>query len=426
MRRILCVFSFLAVTALYANGGPVDQSLFLSAGDINIKNIKNIKDITILSEDLNIKFDDDYASVKVQYELRNDGKDVEVLYGFPVSVLPDDHIDTAYKETVRDYSIQLNDKILTAEARRVDETSEHKYYVDKNIIVKADILWHLSHFNLASGKTVKLNIDYKVKLQLDDWFSSKSPYPSYSNRVFEYVFKPAAGWGNGIVNKFKCTVDFEHINVGKGKIIKFKLFDIKFDGSNQYVIELENLNLRNSKNIFIEYNIDYEKLAKNIKARTIGKEHIINLKTSSDLKGNYFAKNLFDSNYSTCWAEGSEGLKEEWIEFELDGEYVVDNIYICNGYLKSKEIFNANAKPKTIVVVINDETSDWREILLPDRKFKDSYDFNVFKDADSIAGGGRPMKKIKLIIKDYYPGINYSDGCISEIKIVGRKLDSTK
>jgi hypothetical protein len=77
-----------------------------------------------------------------------------------------------------------------------------------------------------------------------------------------------------------------------------------------------------------------------------------NLKASSTLsststKVNYSIDNLSDNNPNTAWVEGKEDYGiGEFIEFD----YMNTELWIYNGYQKSKKSFLANSRVKTFKI----------------------------------------------------------------------------
>lgn len=140
------------------------------------------------------------------------------------------------------------------------------------------------------------------------------------------------------------------------------------------------------------------------------------IRTSSELldvnkSSYYYSKyNIIDTDIKTAWVESSEGFGiEEWIEIELFDTLEITSIGLFSGYGKSENLFFNNCRIKELEILFSNN-------VIKRINLEDIYKFQRFKFC--------PVKTsfIKLKIKDIYKGEKYSDLCISELKIYGKKV----
>ncbi|MDY6799593.1 MAG: hypothetical protein SVU94_00050 [Bacteroidota bacterium] len=153
--------------------------------------------------------------------------------------------------------------------------------------------------------------------------------------------------------------------------------------------------------------------------------------------GKFGAINLGDNNPATCWAEGSEG--------NGSGEYIymaipknIQGIRIRNGYQKSKTLYKANNRLKTIKIellacflphgyvtethigfAISQPLAIITKILDDQMGYQDlSLDFNWNEIKNQIAENklfDNDRFILKITIEDIYKGNKWNDTCISDI-----------
>ncbi len=123
----------------------------------------------------------------------------------------------------------------------------------------------------------------------------------------------------------------------------------------------------------------------------------------------YGPRNVIDFSDSTCWAEGESGFGQGcFIKLYCD-EVAVSEIYITNGYCKSKEIFYKNNRVKEMKISFSDGTE--KNVVL-------SSEYGEHPDHIVL---DKPIETtyIKFEIVSVYEGSAYDDTCISEIAVSG-------
>jgi len=143
--------------------------------------------------------------------------------------------------------------------------------------------------------------------------------------------------------------------------------------------------------------------------------HLASAEASSYLVNdwNRFAENYLplyvgDDDPRTAWDLKTEGIGE-WIRMHvtpMEGATHV-RMKIRNGYQKSRKLFAANSRAKTLTVV-----------LLPSNKtvdveLTDSFGWQELA-VDQPAG---PLAAIELRVKAVYPGKKYDDLCLSDVQL---------
>ena len=123
----------------------------------------------------------------------------------------------------------------------------------------------------------------------------------------------------------------------------------------------------------------------------------------------YGAGNLTDGTYRS-WVEGAEGngIGESFtVEFMLPVKLY--GFYLRNGF-GQLDHFYKNGRVKTFEIVLDDAASG-ELVHIEDEYIRGSYYFtSIFKTRDFIE-----CSKVTFIIRDIYPGTEFTDTCISEI-----------
>ena len=179
------------------------------------------------------------------------------------------------------------------------------------------------------------------------------------------------------------------------------------------------------------------------------------LKESSESPDFYEWDKAFDGNIETAWVEGVDGngnneyimtnvfkrYKKWYVNF--DYQEVIEkkgiNIFLSvnNGYCKNENLFLKNNRVKrakivfydTPIAVGQDSTNIddnpmiiyEEEIELRDIMDEQKFSFIIHARDDNLFSS--PFIMIQLIILDVYPGTQYDNTAISEIKVYGEYVD---
>jgi hypothetical protein len=133
---------------------------------------------------------------------------------------------------------------------------------------------------------------------------------------------------------------------------------------------------------------------------------------SSTLKAtstnSYRATNLLDDDLSTSWSEGADGPGVgEWVKFEFSQQLVLARIEIANGYQKDEDRFLGNPRVKSIKVEYSNGSTQLVDLL-------DTEEFQM------ITPTRQAVEWVKLTIVSVYPGDQWEDTALSEVRIYKR------
>lgn len=151
----------------------------------------------------------------------------------------------------------------------------------------------------------------------------------------------------------------------------------------------------------------------------IGKTEIVNVSsTLSSETRRYDKSNIVDFDFSTAWCEN--GSPPHWITLRSASKEIYVNslrVFWLGGYVKSRQIFNENDRPKVIKIVVMDQ--DGNVISVPGKSFTvndvmHAQFFNVSLDKKI----NMASINVKIIIEDVYSGSKYDDMCVSEVSIL--------
>lgn len=119
----------------------------------------------------------------------------------------------------------------------------------------------------------------------------------------------------------------------------------------------------------------------------------------------YSGSSLIDGDQTTSWQEGEEGTGEgKGVTIILDSSHQIRYLVLYLGNWKSNELWNYNARPKSLAIQIGEE----EEILeFPNEKIP----FYLVVQEPIEAS------EIKIRIQSSYDGERWEDNCISEIEI---------
>lgn len=432
---ILCILvvTIGGVSTSYANGGPIDSNGLIEGGNIKFKEVKNIY---IIDEKLDINISGDYIDVNVEYLLKNEGEQRDIEYVFPISIWIEEHGNgSAYLDNISmkdgekdlEYSIIETKELVMCNKRFNDQSGD---IIHKNLYSKL-------HFD--EKETKKLNISYRTKGMFLD-FGHSIIFSGYSDNFFSYDVSPASNWGNGKADLFTITVDYRDLLKVDGEIISTNLKDFEVNNlTDIYKYSVNNYDFKEHGMIEIDYsNKDYRE--KNLMEKYRLKTGMLKkVKVSSQLENqgryNYDIKNLFDNDLDSCWAEGQDGYGiGDTIELRFDQGVYLMCVAAINGYIMNEDTYYDNARIKKLKVEFIDGANEnkYEDIV----EFED-IDYNqidrnyIYKTMQVIGnyGDGRLIQNdntyIKLTILDVYKGKKYQDTCISEMLIYGNYINKS-
>jgi hypothetical protein len=122
----------------------------------------------------------------------------------------------------------------------------------------------------------------------------------------------------------------------------------------------------------------------------------------------YRATNLVDGDTATAWSEGVEGPGVgEWVRFDFSKQLLLERIEIANGYQKDEERFLGNPRVKTVEVEYSNGATELVDLA-------DTQEFQTITPKHQSA------EWVKLTIVSVYPGKEWEDAALSEVRIYAR------
>jgi len=362
---IFFIWIILKPLTSYSNGGPVDISHFRKTGNIRLL---RKADVSLLKENLTIKVIGDYTEIEVEYQLKNNGNQQQIQYGFPVDAYETDWhygdpgwpIFEGDNQFVEHFRVLANgqdikvtnwviDSIYSAQSTNLNEAlyNSPKQYT---ILRK----WYSTTIDFTKGETKELKVLYKIKNTMRDKMPGFCFIHRFTDRHFTYDLSPSSNWGDGIVREFTLKIDLTDIaSIGAGYSVTG--IDNLKNTNNLYSYNMTEYNLNKSDRIDIHYNNSHIKLSEFIITQELPKDIIKSVKSSSNQST---VKNLLDNSHITTWT----GKPGDWIEIEFQrnqrkngkGYISPAGILVLNGDYSSKENFDKSGKMKNVKVIVND------------------------------------------------------------------------
>lgn len=438
--RFFFLFIFhLFVCIVYANGGPVDGSSVLSAGEVRFLNMPSVE---LAKERLHIEIEGDYCFVKVEYTLKNTSlQEIEnVEYGFPIDYIRNDYDEefALNDSDIKELRFVFNGKELSSKTRdEFDLVSSERIFEGNVQEITSKRKWFFTTFSIKSKETVSLLVSYRIRSGFTDFATSKSFFTYFGEKALYWDFCPAQYWGNGTINDFEVMITAKNGSIDPGTLKTQGLPFIEKGGAYHY--RSNSFNLKDAEPLLLTYMNTGGNMADFIRSTNLIHTNLpVKIKASSSQK-NYPAKQAFDGNYATTWVPEKNGIGE-WIELSVDTPFSLGALLIVGGYTKSKEIYYANNRLKKIKVEYikgahYDERSDENgEFIIdfPDAPFPEnvpSFLYLSLSQKPSFATDFGDMsfgilKKMRITILEVYRGEKYNDTCISEILLLGYPVDT--
>ncbi len=410
--------ALLIQTAL-ANGGGFFRGGVETVGDVVGFEPKETEKIRILDEKLTVELGA-AADVEVCYLMRNEtDKKVKVRFGFPVEESFDrfdiDPVGEGVPENAKQPKYCQNYSIA-ASGKPVDSKwqAEPKPSDDKRFIGIAG--WLVSEISFAAGEEKPVLIRFRSAYPEESW--SVSDDSSTGSSLFKYRLSTAACWA-GTIGSGKITLKPNGIPASELKVLK-PVNRFRKDGDN-WVWDFENVEPTMADDLEIEASPEIQTYQLGAPDGSIyvsrGGEWSIShvnygVKASSTLPAegeiSYAPENLKRLwSPDTAWSEGAKGAGTgEWIELAPEVPKPLAAIEMLPGYFKSENHFQANARPKKVLVELNGEHSFTATVQ----------DARVTCHIP-IQGYAKQVKTIRLTFQEVWPGKKYEDLCVSAIRL---------
>lgn len=400
-----------------ANGGGYFRGGVERAGDVAGFEPQETEKIRILDEKLTAALGPESADVEVRYLMRNEtDRKVKVRFGFPVEesfdrdlMVPageDGSKKTQQLRYCRNYAVTAAGKAVPAKWQAEEKAGDEKRF-------KGIAGWLVSEITFAAGAEVPVMIRFESSYPSENW--NVSDETSECAGLFRYRLSTAACWA-GTIGTGRITLKPAGIDPQELKVIK-PVNRFKKDGEN-WVWIFENLEPTLADDLEIEATPEIRGHHGPGEVRYVerGGQWLMShtnyeVRASSALPPangvTYEAANIKKCWSDETWSEGAQGPGTgEWLELKPVAPKPLAAIGILPGYFKSDELFQANARPKKILVRLNDEQPFSADI--PNSK-------EVCRIP--IRGYAKPVKEIRLTFQEVWPGTRFEDLCVSGVRL---------
>lgn len=434
---LLSIVLFLqSPLSLFANGGAFYSSVIERTGNL-VPMEKPL--ISLEKETLNAYIDRDDVGVYVTYLLANHGPADSVTFGFPV--------DLATPETL--YTPNGHDYVLGSSLSEFNvQEGGHPVPIEKTITkpigakerpagldpkIQLVRRWSLMTLKFEAGKKKYLTVSYKVRcMALDEGFEGDTLW-KYGLRTFLYTFHPAATWGNGRVGSLQVDLSTKWLRQNDLSPVTQLAPPGSSDDAGKIRWTFHDQDLAKLPDLTFSYDPSPLYQEAQIKRNLLDPAHVKSLTVSSILPAqgsfNYGKESMRDNDLRTAWVEGAKGPGiGETITFEPKDAYVTE-IALLNGFVSNEALYYNNARIKKLRVELEcgkgaeeNERHQTREIILPDRPYKDFNPRYPFASVDWVVQhpqGDGFIDKVKFTILEVYPGRKYEDTAITELYICG-------
>lgn len=421
----------VGTSTLLANGGAW-QTGVPGTGSASASNQNRHTDVTIEDETVKIDLHPEYAAVEVRYRMHNTGSKVEQEFFFPVERWgknPDADTDTKSAD-VSQYQITVDGKKLpstnvSGPKEEASETTSGQFWEQNVSTIKS---WKKSVIPFERNQTREVTIRYSAKYAEND--ESVFDDSHISDATFAYSLSPAATW-KGPIGKGKIDINILHAEPEDVSIERPKERFRKISDTH-YEWEFENLKPSLADDVRIIAHSKYDKYPTAYSeedfqrhASYVLREHQYFLDhtdydatASSTLaargKHNYDVVNIKGDpsrEIQSPWAEGVEGDGiGESITLSVKRPLPLYGILIRPGYYNydNKDPWWKNNRVAALEITFNDEHTFTENI--PDERFDEPY-------LICVRDYGKPVNKIKLVIKGVHRGTQFHDTCISLIEL---------
>lgn len=373
---------------------------------------KNIDQVEMQTEKLNIDLHVEYADVTVEYTLHNPGQAVSVEAGFPFTNI-DQEGSSVWKATgVQNFQFIVDGKpIATREIDGTPSESPNSREVGPMEAFGARLIghWQIFKIDFKKGQTRTAKVSYTVRYAGSEIGTTNDI--GIDEDTLTYLFSSAALWKGpikeGTVTIRAVTADPDLIKLNLAS--RFQRFDRlwqwNFKDFEPTLADDLQIVVRPATSRRDDYHFGSE-------GKWESRAYDYDITASSTLEGKYGAENL-KLNYESTgpWAEGAadDGLGES-LTLTLNKARKISAIGIINGFAESEALYRANNRVAEFAVSINGGKPFTAEI--PDERLEREY-FRISLPKDTPA-----VKTIKLVIQKIYPGAKYRDTCVTRIQLV--------
>ncbi len=436
---LMCVaVTMVLAGVVLGNGGGYHYGVRFT-GTVKPFEPSGVENVAILDEKLDIELKRTGAEVRVRYRMTNMAKKrVKVSFGFPVEVagfsdfdvVPEGESRPSAEEMVKrncgNYLVSADGKALKAKFQ--EEKFSKPQSVDYPMLgqVRGIGGWLVSEMTFKGGEERVVEISYRSDYEVaggsvsDDWAQGPTG--------FKYRLSTGAVWhgpiGKGVVTVTTNGVDADEVEMFK-PVGKFRrdgaIWTWSFENLEPTLADDIEIRTEPAKEFVGSYggNDDpWSAVGYQSQGGVWSKVHReYAVKGSSALASSgeltYGAENVRGFCYEDefkAWSEGVEGDGiGEWLEFTPKQALPLYGFEIEPGYGKSDDLFQKNNRPKIIGVELNGE-----------HRFEAVLDDRGERQMVRVKGYAKPVKRMRITMKDVYRGTKYRDTCVSDVILYSR------
>jgi hypothetical protein len=428
--RLVGILALAAWTTLcLANGGGYGAGVNVhgnpSSGKLDHNKFLplNLQKVQMETENLEIDLFAKTATIRVSYDFFNPGESTTTLAGFPCVALKSEMDDdqTALRATFTDFSVAADSKQLPFSVKSGDAPKVEGIQEELDIKIPK---WYTFRLDFAPRQHRILTVRYRA--QYGQYTETVSDTAHTFPNTLTYLFSTAAIW-NGPIKKGHVLIRAIAVDPNDVKIRGGKLGRFQHPTKDTWTWDFTDFKPTFSDDIAIETSPEIETFSSEYGQgddRVEGGEYIstnghwkfeltgFQITASSTLKGgDYKPDNInkwsADIAPNSCWAEGVPGNGEgEWLEIGASVPVRLDTLQITNGLVASESRFRANSRVKKLDLSVNG--GEPITVQLPDQM--DPFDVKL-PDSQQV------VRKIRLTIREVYPGTKYQDTCVSRIRL---------
>ncbi len=439
LRFLAIIIASLSLTnSLYANGGVFYSSVMERTGNL-VPMRKPL--ISLDAETLGVVINQDAVAVSVTYNLTNHGPADSVAFGFPVDLVMPESIDTPngydyiLSFSLAEFKIKDGAKELLVEKTITEPLSGREASSSLEQKIRLFRRWSLMTLPFAAGEKKTLSVSYKVtSIGRDKGFEGDTLW-QYGPRYFQYVFHPAASWGNGRVGHLQVSLDATWLRRNDLPPVSNLSLPHGDEDAGKVSWAFQDVDLATLSNLSFSYEPGSFYQDARIKKCLLESPAFFTLSVSSSLPGSgsyrYGKESAQDRDLRTAWVEGVKGTGlGETITFHPKGSYVTE-VGLLNGFVANETFYYDNARIKKMRVEIRcgegaEENGRYQteEIIVPDRlykKFSPRYPFDFVDWVVRHPQGDGFIEEVKITILETYPGRKFEDLAVTEFYVCGFK-----
>ncbi len=413
---------------------------------------KNVEQVEMISERLEIDLHIEYADVRIEYVLHNPGKKVKIEAGFPsaisVGVKYDEDAPEGQQVKPETLKPKIENLVLKADGKDVKwQQRSDEFKLSEEGLVEGAVVnsWHVFNLEFDEGQTRRLIVSYRNPYYGEyDYVSDDARLGPLS---LTYLFSAAGLWAGpikqGTVIVKASTISPNNVTLSHPKRFErkgnewhwqFTDFEPTLEDDLKIITreaqfqqsafnsapQEEQEKVQDGDALFLNEYVSYGESIFDDEGKLKGKNwefwrSDFTIEASSTLAAqgekNYKADNLRDAGDEGAWVEGAKGDGiGESLTLKLPKPAKISRVGIVNGYATSKDLYQANGRVAELDVSVNG--GEAKRVSIPD-EFLENEKF--FFD---LPASEKPVETVKLTIAKAYPGAKFQDTALTELVLI--------